>query len=123
MAEQDIAKITGYHAHVYYDEKSRSTAARVRERADTEFDVVLGRWRDKPVGPHPISMYQVAFGTDQFERFVPWLMLNHDGLSVLVHPETGDDVADHSDHAIWIGEKLPLDIDWLRQRNEASEDA
>ncbi|ANB11597.1 putative DOPA-dioxygenase [Sugiyamaella lignohabitans] len=34
--------------------------------------------------------------------------LNHGSLSVLVHPHTGFDVADHTDHAIWIGEKVPL---------------
>ena len=37
-----------------------------------------------------------------------------DGLDVLVHPETGDDVADHTDHAIWLGARLPLDVDSLR---------
>ena len=41
-------------------------------------------------------------------------MLARDGLSVLVHPETGDDVADHSAHALWLGAPLPLDLDSLR---------
>lgn len=122
MTEQDIAKIKGFHAHVYYDDGTRETAARLRDRADAGFDVVLGRWHGKPVGPHPVSIYQIAFATDPFERFVPWLMLNHEGLSVLVRPETGDDVADHTDHAIWIGDKQKLDIDALR-RLEANQDA
>ncbi len=33
---------------------------------------------------------------------------------MLVHPETGDDVIDHTDHALWLGEKLELNIDALR---------
>jgi len=59
-------------------------------------------------------MFQVAFATDLFGRFVPWLALNHQGLSVLIHPETGDDPIDHSEYALWLGEKLEVDIEYLR---------
>ena len=110
----DPAGITGYHAHIYYDEGSRERAARIRELIEANFKVVMGRWRDMPVGPHPQAMYQVAFGVGDFAALVPWLALNRDGLDVLVHPETGDDVTDHTDHAIWLGTRLPLDIDSLR---------
>ncbi len=109
------SEIRGYHAHIYYDPSSRSLAADLRAAIDAQFDVVMGRWRDEPVGPHPQSMYQVAFAPEEFARLVPWLMLNRGGLNVLVHPETGDDVADHSDQALWLGEKLPLDLEFLRQ--------
>ena len=37
-------------------------------------------------------------------------MLNRDGLTVFVHPGTGDDLADHRDHALWLGEKLELNL-------------
>lgn len=107
------ASISGYHAHIYYDAASRETAALVREQLAERFDVRLGRWRDAPVGPHPRAMYQVAFAADQFDRVVPWLMVNRQGLVVLVHPLTGDDLADHSDHALWLGERLDLDLDGL----------
>ena len=60
-------------------------------------------------------MYQVIFSAGEFAKLVPWLMLNRDGLDVLVHPETGDDVADHTAHAVWLGEKLDLNIDVLRR--------
>jgi aromatic ring-cleaving dioxygenase len=36
----------------------------------------------------------------KFSRLLPWLMLNHNPLDVLVHPEVGDDLADHCDHAM-----------------------
>lgn len=55
-------------------------------------------------------MYQVAFAPSEFARIVPWLMLNRDGLTVFVHPETGDDLADHRDHPLWLGEKLELNL-------------
>ena len=110
----DPAAIAGWHAHIYYDPASRPRAERVREGIAAGFAVRLGRWHDRPVGPHPQAMYQVAFGADDFAALVPWLALNRDGLDVLVHPETGDDVTDHTDHAIWLGTRLPLDIDSLR---------
>jgi aromatic ring-cleaving dioxygenase len=110
----DPAAIIGYHAHIYYDEPSRGRAARIREFIEANFKVVVGRWRDMPVGPHPQAMYQVAFGTDEFSRFVPWLMLNRDGLTVLVHPETGDPYTDHAVNPLWLGEKLQLNLEMLR---------
>ncbi len=110
----DAITITGYHAHIYYDPTTRDVAARVREGLGARFEVRLGRWHDKPIGPHPISMYQVAFAVAEFPRVVPWLMLHREGLDVLVHPETGDDVIDHTDYALWLGEKLELNIDALR---------
>jgi DOPA 4,5-dioxygenase len=106
---RDPAAISGYHAHIYYDDATRATAARIREALSARADVELGRWRDEPVGPHPRAMYQVAFAADAFPEVVPWLMLNHGGLSVFIHPLTGDDIADHFEHALWLGERLDLD--------------
>jgi len=109
----DLA-INGYHAHIYFDEASEDDARLVREAIGERFDVVLGRWHHKPVGPHPVWMYQVAFEPDVFADFVPWLALNRRGLTVFVHPETGNSVADHTDHAMWMGEILDLDVQMLR---------
>ncbi len=112
---QDIATIHGYHAHVYYrNEAERAEAAVLRNQIKARFEVIPGRWRDQPVGPHPLPMYQMAFATDVFPALTPWLMLNRRGLTVLVHPETGDEVSDHAIHPLWLGEVLDLDIDFLR---------
>jgi DOPA 4,5-dioxygenase len=111
----DPAAIRGYHAHVYYDAATRPVAERLREAIGAAFPARLGRWHDQPVGPHPTSMYQVAFAVEQFPRLVPWLMLNRGPLTVLVHPETGDDYTDHSAHAVWLGPPLPLDLEMLRR--------
>ncbi len=114
MEFTDAAKIHGYHAHVYYDEGSRDTAARLRAAIERTFEVVMGRWRDEPVGPHPQSMYQVKFEPSQFARIVPWLMLNRGGLTILVHPETDNAYLDHAENALWLGQKLSLRLDTLR---------
>ena len=76
----------------------------------------LGSWHDKPVGPHPQAMYQVLFAPDLLAPLLSWLALNRRGLAVLVHPETGDDLADHRDHAVWLGAVLPLNLEVLRPR-------
>jgi aromatic ring-cleaving dioxygenase len=77
----------------------RDAAARVCEGL-ARFEVQLDRWHDKPIGPHPQAMYQVAFLPPQFGKVVPWLMLHRSGLDILVHPETGDDLADHTLHSL-----------------------
>src|SRR3954464_3200564 len=104
------AAITGWHAHIYYDPThSRAEASAVREGIATEFpEAVLGRWHDVPVGPHPDAMFQVAFAPPLFPTLVPWLALQRRGLTVLVHPETGRQRADHLQHAMWMGAVLPL---------------
>ena len=107
--------ITGFHVHVYFDLLTRITALAVRDGLAERFDVELGRIHDRPMGPHPKSMYQVKFAPSEFSTLVQWLMLNHAGLDVLIHPETGDDVADHTVNALWLGEKLDLNIEFLRK--------
>ncbi len=114
----DAGTITGFHAHIYFDEASEDDARIVREAIDEQFDTKLGRWHHKPVGPHPIWMYQVAFKPEIFADLIPWLTLNRRGLTIFIHPETGDSVADHTDHAMWMGEILELNIDVLRKLNE-----
>jgi aromatic ring-cleaving dioxygenase len=56
-------------------------------------------------------MYQIAFPSRLLASFLPWLMLNRDGLTILLHPETGNDYRDHTAHAAWLGALLPLRLD------------
>ncbi len=109
-----IGEIRGYHAHVYHrDDMTREVAAQLREALAAEFPVELGRWREA-MGPHPTPFYQVRFEPEAFGAIVPWLALNHGPLSILIHPETGDDLADHTAHAIWLGEALQLNTEIFR---------
>ena len=110
---KDPSVITEYHAHIYYHPRNtRSRAARLRQRVAAEFPHArLGRWHDELVGPHTQSMYQIAFASDLLAAFLPWLMLNRDGLTVLLHPETGNDYRDHTAHAAWLGGVLPLRLE------------
>ena len=119
MAEAfaDPAAINGYHAHIYDDPaKTKSAAAHLREGVAAAFPAVtVGSWHDEAVGPHTVSMYQLAFSVEDFPRLVPWLMLNRAGLDVLVHPLAGNAYDDHTVYAMWLGDKLPLKLDVLKR--------
>lgn len=111
---QELDAIRGYHAHVYYDADSKPAAADLREAIEARFEVRMGRWHDRPVGPHPRWSYQVAFEPPLFAEIVPWLALNRGDLVIFIHPETGDDLPDHRDRALWLGDYLELNLDVLR---------
>ena len=110
-----VSAITSYHAHIYYYDlgEERARAERLRTLIGERFVARIGAWHDELVGPHLKAMYQVAFATDLFPRFVPWLMLNRMGLSILVHPNTRWPHADHLTHALWLGPPLPLKDEML----------
>ncbi len=101
-------RIADYHVHVYFGPEQRETAVALREEIGKHFEVMLGRVWDKPIGPHPKAMFQVSLMPAEFPRIVPWLMMNHHGLSMLIHPESGNELEDHRDNALWLGDKLDL---------------
>ncbi|WP_407158052.1 DOPA 4,5-dioxygenase family protein [Bradyrhizobium sp. STM 3557] len=119
QAPHPLRAIASFHAHVYYDQETRAEAERLRTWIGERFVVTLGRWHDAPVGPHARAMYQVAFANDVFPALVPWLMLNHGRLSVLVHPNTTHPLADHTGHALWIGAPLEIRGENLPEQSEA----
>jgi aromatic ring-cleaving dioxygenase len=79
---------------------------------------------DKPIGPHPIAMFEVnLFTPAQFGAFIPWLVINRGPLSALLHPNTGDDIRDHTQRATWLGQPFPLQIGLLRRLLERRDEA
>jgi aromatic ring-cleaving dioxygenase len=109
------ASLSGYHAHVYYDTATRPVAERLAAAIGSKFPVAFGGFRDGPVGPHPIANLQIIFAAAEFGNVVPWLMLNREGLDVLIHPLTDDSVDDHSKYALWLGTPVPLKLKTLRR--------
>ncbi len=107
---KSTSSIHGFHAHIYYDEKSYAQAEALCLAAREQFDLQMGRMHKKPVGPHPCWSCQLAFAPEVFSDLVPWLAFNRDGLVVLIHPESGDALADHRDRALWMGAIETLDL-------------
>src|ERR1700688_4903733 len=117
MAESfaEPGQIRAYHAHLYYDAATRPVAERLRQAIGNRFDAELGRWHDEPGGPHPVSMYQVAFPVGEFPRLVPWLMRTRGGRNGLVHLQLDAAWDDHASDALWLGTPLPLRVERLRR--------
>lgn len=104
-----LDSIRSYHAHIYFETpEQRAIAEHLRVEIGRRFFVLLGRWHERPIGPHARPMYQVAFSPEEFPRLMPWLMLNRRGLAILIHPNTGRPKADHLENAMWLGEVLEI---------------
>ena len=106
------ALIGSWHAHVYFDAARRDAAWALRERIAQALDgrFEMGRFHERPVGPHPMWSYQLAFAPEQFAFIVGWLALNHAGLDVFIHPNTDDPLRDHRDGALWLGRSHTLNL-------------
>jgi DOPA 4,5-dioxygenase len=109
-------EVHGYHAHVYYDQDSFPVAERLRAALAEGLPVQVGRLNDAPVGPHPVSQFAAIFETDAFGSVLPWLMLNREGLDILIHPLTDDMVDDHTVYALWLGSPIRLKLDTMQRR-------
>lgn len=103
-----------YHAHVYFDRDTEDYAVDLRDRIHREFGLPVGRVHRQPVGPHPHWSFQVLFSDQEFDRFIPWLDDARNGLTVLVHGDSGDDFKDHTEYAYWLGEPAELDLSQFR---------
>ncbi|KAL8921011.1 MAG: hypothetical protein Q9172_004234 [Xanthocarpia lactea] len=95
----------------------------IRDAIKEEFpELQMYSIRDKAIGPHPLPMFEVDISTPaQFGAFIPWLAIHHGRLSVLIHPNTGDSRRDHTQGAIWIGDKLDLKLDTFEKEEEMDE--
>ena len=111
----DPTAIESWHAHVYFDAGSRDAAQVFRQVVEQRLgeNIVLGRFHERLVGPHPAWSYQIAFDAARFAEIVPWLVLNHGVLDLFLHPNTGDALRDHRDAAMWIGKSYALNLDAL----------
>ena len=108
-----MTKVKGYHAHVYFDAGTRPAAERLRDTLVGMFAVEAGAFADGPRGPHPVPQFNVIFEIPEFHKIVPWLMLNREGLDVLVHPLTQSNYDDHTRYALWLGNPVALKLERL----------
>ncbi|KAL5334084.1 DOPA-like domain-containing protein [Aspergillus crustosus] len=107
----------GFDIHVYHFQNNPDQvafASALWERIRREFpELRIYTFWDKPVGPHPVAMFEVNLFTPvQFGAFVPWLIIHRGPLSVLIHPNTveGEDERNHTQRATWLGDRIPLDL-------------
>jgi len=97
-------------AHVYF---GPATIAQC-EQAGRRLPVMVGRLHEREVGAPPHWSCQLAFDHAGFGQIIPWLEQHRGRLEVLVHGLTGDDLADHTRHASWLGHEATLKRDMSR---------
>ena len=107
MAE---AVIRDFHAHIYYDPDQVEQARQLAAAAQAQFGVAVGHFHLSPVGPHPRGSCQLTVPAAPFGDLAQWLVLNRGPLTIFAHANTGDDLADHTQHVIWFGESEKLDL-------------
>jgi DOPA 4,5-dioxygenase len=107
MAESSIRD---FHAHIYYDPKDVDEAKQLAAAVQQRFPVAVGHFHLGPVGPHPRGSVQLTVPTDLFGEVAQFLALNRGELTIFAHAETGEDLADHTQHVIWFGPSEPLDL-------------
>lgn len=104
------AKSREYHIHIYARDGwevvlATSLAAQLRKLAPGKVSDAhkVGR-----VGPHTLENVEVDIAPEAFGEVVRFLQMNAQGLSILIHPRTGDEVFDHRQAAMWIGTPVPF---------------
>ena len=104
-----------YHAHVYFDASSKDTIETVQEGLRAHFGtrIRVSSLREKPVGPHPLPMFEVIFPTQEHDAARQWLVDNRLGHDILMHPVMENDLLAHQEFADWLGQTLPLDYSVL----------
>ena len=107
MAEPSIRD---FHAHIYYDPEKVDRAKQLAAAAQACFGVAVGHFHLRPVGPHPRGSVQLTVPRELFGDVAQFLALNRGGLTIFAHAETGDDLADHTEHVIWFGPSEQLNL-------------
>jgi len=115
MPRRPVNACRAYHAHIYFGPDTVEQARALAQEAGRLFKVSVGRVHQQLVGPHPAWSCQLAFGAREFDAIIPWLEAHRGGLDVFVHGLTGDELADHTTHAYWLGNEWPLDLSMFRQ--------
>ena len=106
--------IRNFHAHIYFDPGEVEQARALGQLAHETFGVAHGHYHLVPVGPHPRGSCQLTVPGAQLGEVLQWLVLNRGPLTIFVHANTGDDLADHTRHVIWLGNSEPLKLDMFR---------
>lgn len=112
--------IRSYDVHTYFqanNKEEHDAAWELREKVLKDFapeieagDIRVHKFWDKPIGPHPINMWELDFKSPEiFVKIVPYFQVHHGKLSVLIHPHSdAGDLIDHTVGALWLGHKQRL---------------
>lgn len=105
--------------HVYYNAETKAESESLRKKLLEDFPdfaadgsiLVKKLPNDTAIGPHYFPFWEVDVArVDVFSKVISWFLLHHGSLSVLIHPQTGQQLKDHTNHALWLGKQLDLKL-------------
>ena len=106
--------IKTYHFHIYFEELGSPALDKMTAKLKQKSGIAIGRVHNRPIGPHPIGSCQISVPKEMFEEILQFFLRERDGLTIFIHPLSGDDYVDHTDHVIWIGDPYPLKTDFFK---------
>eukprot|EP00794_Sanderia_malayensis_P003530 gene3530-4031_t len=129
------AKIYSWHVHVLYNDQQpqmKKQALSLLEKFNSTFKDQIGKPCDglfhqgrlcifapeSAAGPFPVAQWAIFLPVDKFASLVPWFMQHRVGsdgfeLDVLVHPNSGCEIEDHTWWSIWGGKSWRLNTEIL----------
>lgn len=112
-------KFNTFHSHVYYTTETKQQAFELHKKITEHFlkqgsSVEMKPLIDRCLGPHTLWMFEFNFNADLFSEAFSFLCEHRQGLSVLIHPISGNEILDHTDYAMFLGRKEALNLSVLK---------
>lgn len=123
------APIFSWHIHVlYWNKNANHTAgayairdkfhAAFKDRLDAPCTDLFHQQKlcmfnpdGEAIGPFLTAQWAVFVTTDDFADVIPWFIQNRGNYDVLIHPNTGCELEDHSSWAAWAGNPWEIDLE------------
>lgn len=108
--------IQTYHGHIYFSTDEAALASQVRENIKKALPQLTyaGQLIPISIGPHKKPMFEIHIPASHINYAMATIDSLRDGLSVLIHPVQADELDAHTTSARWLGAKLPLNLDVLK---------
>lgn len=104
-----------YHLHFFFNLEKCPEVNKIHEKVTNQlshiakiFPLLL-----RPAGPLPKPMFMLEFSEEFKEEIIFFFKEYQECFSIFIHPELDDELLAHTDHSIWIGEKIPLRLEYL----------
>lgn len=109
--------VHSYHLHIYFaDAVARLQVETFALQLNKMFPGYIESMGWIPaIGPHTLPNMAVHIEPDGFGEVVAWAQLNAKGLSILIHPDTGNEATDHLEMSMWLGSVIPYNMDYFEE--------
>ena len=105
-----MTSFANYHAHIYFDPHEAEEAGALCTAMRDALGIAMGHVHTRPVGPHPRGSCQMTVPAARIGEAIEWLMTHRERFTVFAHGNSGNDLADHTAHVMWLGASETLDL-------------